>query len=322
MGANNAKPIRESDAYPREIDIPALLAGCSSRFSYAGWAQYRGCDVFDGARRRSTVGEIVYLERGRLRWQTEMQQWTIEAPALALARPGESERREFLEDTRHAFIHFRANEDARDAFEDLGPIPPQVLHAPSPEALVMEQLLSSVAARPQGWETLCHAILRYLITRAILPPVWPPSSFDTLPDYVRRALLWLPDHWMRHGIGLCSLADLASAAGCSPKHCNRIFQQHLGVTPIKAVQIIRGGLALELLQRERSPVKAIAYRLGFRHPNHLTQLLTAEFGMSPEGARRARQTGLHVPTVRQSALREVMSLCEPIAGDRRQVLST
>jgi AraC family transcriptional regulator len=92
----------------------------------------------------------------------------------------------------------------------------------------------------------------------------------------------------RYPAGAWNLRRLAHAAGLSPYHFLRTFNQVTGVTPHQYVLRIRLRDAALRLVRESSSVLDIALDCGFGDVSNFTRAFRAEFGASPREYRRER----------------------------------
>jgi transcriptional regulator GlxA family with amidase domain len=83
-----------------------------------------------------------------------------------------------------------------------------------------------------------------------------------------------------------TLADLARAAGVSPRTLARRFHAALGTTPLQWLLTQRIRRAQELLESTDQPVDRIAERSGFGSAGNLRHQFTRALGMSPQRYRR------------------------------------
>jgi AraC-like DNA-binding protein len=87
--------------------------------------------------------------------------------------------------------------------------------------------------------------------------------------------------------GLFSLAELL---GASPYRLSRAFPKELGMTLTSYRNRVRVGRALERLQADTSTLADIAAALGFADQAHLTRVVRAHVGHTPQAVRRALRT--------------------------------
>ncbi|WP_394427399.1 helix-turn-helix domain-containing protein [Streptomyces sp. SGAir0957] len=110
-----------------------------------------------------------------------------------------------------------------------------------------------------------------------------PTSADSRaahPATLRRALAFI-DANAHTDIGA---ADIAAAAGVTPRAIQLAFQRHLGEPPLRYLRRIRLDRAREeLLHADptRQTVTAIAYRWGFSHPGRFATDYRTTYGEPP-----------------------------------------
>lgn len=93
---------------------------------------------------------------------------------------------------------------------------------------------------------------------------------------------------LRHKLGQpVSLEDLARWSGFSPQHLNRLFQKHIGVTPLQYLTRLRMEQAAQRLLSGQATVRAIAQEVGYDDPYYFSRLFRRHFGRSPAQYRQA-----------------------------------
>ncbi|MFD5409286.1 helix-turn-helix domain-containing protein [Streptomyces nojiriensis] len=98
---------------------------------------------------------------------------------------------------------------------------------------------------------------------------------DATPETVRRAVAFIdsePD------------AEIAAAAGVTPRALQYAFRRHLGATPMAYLRRVRLGLAhadLVAADPSRDTVTAIANRWGFHHQGRFAAVYRAAYGVPP-----------------------------------------
>lgn len=105
---------------------------------------------------------------------------------------------------------------------------------------------------------------------------------------VTRAQQWLVRHLDSHQ----PLARLADYLALSPSTVQRIFRQQLGRTVVQVMAELRCREAARLIEEEGVPIKAVAYRLGYRHPHDFSRAYRRATGVNPSslGRRTARRS--------------------------------
>lgn len=121
-------------------------------------------------------------------------------------------------------------------------------------------------------------------------------SDPDLPEYLNRCLLWWlgrhPPARQRLDIALrvagsvdrsISVPAWADRANLSPRHLERLFREHLGLTPKTYLNIRRAQRALALLTREGERLTAgdAALAAGYADQSHCTRDLRRYMGVTP-----------------------------------------
>jgi AraC family carnitine catabolism transcriptional activator len=92
-------------------------------------------------------------------------------------------------------------------------------------------------------------------------------------------------------------AAIARRINVSPRQLQRLFAQHLGVTPVRHYQRLRLSRAHALLQQTELSVTEIAIGAGFGSLEHFCRLYRREFGCRPRDDRRQ---SIAAPVLRRS----------------------
>ncbi len=77
-------------------------------------------------------------------------------------------------------------------------------------------------------------------------------------------------------------SEMSSAVGLSIRQIERLFQRHLGVTPIRYYLDIRLNQVRHLLEETDIPLMDIALQTGFSSASHLSQHFRKRFGTTPK----------------------------------------
>ncbi|WP_433330344.1 GlxA family transcriptional regulator [Spirillospora sp. CA-294931] len=85
--------------------------------------------------------------------------------------------------------------------------------------------------------------------------------------------------------GRHTVADLAAAAGLSPRHLQRRFPAELGIPPAAYVERVRVEAARRALAESGVPVEALARRLGFGTAETLRRAFHRRIGVTPSDYR-------------------------------------
>ena len=124
---------------------------------------------------------------------------------------------------------------------------------------------------------------------AISAPAPGPAN-DNAQDYnhVRKAIGFLSENWREHP----SLETLASHAGLSPAHLQKLFTRWAGISPKGFLQALTLDHARELL-RDSASVLDAAYEVGLSGPGRLHDLFVTHEAMTP-GTYKAKGAGIEI----------------------------
>ncbi len=84
------------------------------------------------------------------------------------------------------------------------------------------------------------------------------------------------------------VADIAARVAMSESHFGHLFKRETGVTPIRYLNRVRIGRAIELLASDRRSIAEIAFRCGFANLTHFNRVFRQLTGKTPSDYRRAR----------------------------------
>jgi AraC family transcriptional regulator of adaptative response / DNA-3-methyladenine glycosylase II len=115
------------------------------------------------------------------------------------------------------------------------------------------------------------------------------SSTDAGSILLHQALQWL-DHAPDTGPAP-SATELAAHLGVSDRHLRRIFEQHLGVSPLQYRQTRQLLRAKQWLSDTALPVAEVAWRAGFGSVRRFNDAVRRHYGMSPTELRRGAGQG-------------------------------
>jgi AraC family transcriptional regulator of adaptative response / DNA-3-methyladenine glycosylase II len=112
-------------------------------------------------------------------------------------------------------------------------------------------------------------------------PAWLGTSAS-----VSRALRYIGDGYLDHG----SVEDLAARLGLGARHLTRLFEVHLGTTPVAVAQTRRVHFARNLIQETNLPMARIAMASGFGSVKRFNVLVKQVFGATPTQLRQRAGT--------------------------------
>ncbi len=94
--------------------------------------------------------------------------------------------------------------------------------------------------------------------------------------------------WMRSNLRReLSLEVLAVQAGMSVRNFTRVYQQHMGISPRRAVEIIRVHAACRALVLGKEQIQTVALRCGFESERTFVRAFTRVIGFAPSHLRSA-----------------------------------
>jgi AraC family transcriptional regulator len=257
------------------------------------------------APRRLHDYEMVWIVSGSAVWKHDGVEEKLDPDTVVLSRPGtrESYTWDPRQKTQHGFFHF----DIRKRLNGLPPPRdwPSVRRVSAGDALrpLLHHVAWLIGARPARWErcaesALKHALLIFVhdLTRTVADatPLGHPV-LERVMEYVQRA--WA-DRYRK-----CSLAELAAGAGSSPTHLNRLFRTEIGVSPGRALRVLRLQRAATLLTQTSLSVQAIGELTGFSTQFHFSDTFRKNYGMPPMQYRKSAMAGHTLPTLLLGRLR-------------------
>lgn len=252
--------------------------------------------------RRMGDFEFVWLVEGQARYQLDGQWHDMPAGSVNLCRPGRVDGYEWdrKHTTRHAYFHFGFARYPQ-AWGDLDDWP------------VVRTLADNDAIRPlfryvlDAWRQMPEApqpqmasrigravslmLEMYILDRDEAQDVRRTDR----PQAVQRVLDFAAQRLAAKPATPLMLEDLAEAAKTSPSHLCRLFRDSLGVTPMRAVRLIRLDMAMALLERTNMTVQEISYQCGFASPYHFSRVFSETFKRSPSQVRKSLRAGKPAP---------------------------
>lgn len=111
------------------------------------------------------------------------------------------------------------------------------------------------------------------------------SGSPSLPGYkLQQITNWMAENLTEE----FNLDQLASRAGLSKFHFNRLFKTATGVSPSSYHINLRMNAARQLLRESKQSVVEVALEIGYTNPSHFARLFRRETGLSPSDYRRQR----------------------------------
>lgn len=231
--------------------------------------------------------ELVYFPAGSAtQYRVGDEAFTLEQPCFIMTRPAEEHAYIFdpNKPTRHLFVHFLP--DSLTGGSALSSLlsPGGRSWIPAGHASVVpsliRQILHLAASKPHRWEERCRLLLHAALgeIEALGDPGPDPESACSrpAPSQITKALQYMDS---RLHLPL-SIAAIAGHVGWTHEHFTRMFVQHTGMTPQKAIARRRIDRACQLLMQTVRPVKQIAYEVGFQDEHYFSRCFVRIKGMT------------------------------------------
>jgi AraC family transcriptional regulator len=255
--------------------------------------------------------EFVWILEGEAVWTCNGVRHAAPPGTLILARPGTREhyRWDPSHQTRHAYVHFSIER----GLERLPVVDtwPWARELPDGDILrpLFRHLLWALHHPGPGTAASIQSTLRNMLFSFLSGSMETASVAGTeLPRVVNDALRCALERFERPPLRPPSVADLARAAGASPRQLHRAFQSALNCGPAAAVRLLRLDRAAFLLSDTSHDVQEIAARLGFKNQFHFSRAFKSAFGRSPTAFRARLAMGHDAPPTAILRLRTTMRL--------------
>ncbi len=230
---------------------------------------------------------LIYVARGRVVWFIDHVEYRLGPGSLLLSPPDvPHEAKSRTQRITLLSMHIQANlPGGQDAIELLGL--PTVREVPSfsrldgyLQAALREHLRDDLNTTLQMLRAHADLVVQELLradaaANRLTPRPADPLVADMLGDLERRIAK------------RTTLKDLATAAGYSPQHLNRLFRQTLGVTPMQQLTHLRMQHAADLLRNTEHTLSYIAQQVAVDSPYYFSRLFKRHIGVSPDHFRNA-----------------------------------
>jgi AraC family transcriptional regulator len=114
---------------------------------------------------------------------------------------------------------------------------------------------------------------------------------------VERVIAHVQRAWSGGRATAIGLDELARAAHVSRGHLVRLFQRELGVTPARALRMLRLDRAAQLVAQTNFRLKEIAEMTGFATAFHFSRAFRELYQRSPRAFRAYMMAGGDMPTL-------------------------
>jgi AraC family transcriptional regulator of adaptative response / DNA-3-methyladenine glycosylase II len=134
------------------------------------------------------------------------------------------------------------------------------------------------------------------------------AGWDGSETTVKRAMAFIADGGLGNGQGIDAIAR---HAGVGARHLRRLFDEHVGASPVQVANAHRIALARALLVDSGLPVTDVAYAAGFRSLRRFNDAFRTNFGQSPSVLRRSQAAA----TMPDNLLRVILPCRAPFDWD-------
>jgi AraC family transcriptional regulator of adaptative response/methylated-DNA-[protein]-cysteine methyltransferase len=110
------------------------------------------------------------------------------------------------------------------------------------------------------------------------------AAWNGTQSTVTRALRLIDDGALDHG----TVNDLAERLGIGPRHLSRLFERHVGASPIQTAGTVRIQRAKRLLDETDLPITEIAFQSGFGSVRRFNAAFSGLYGRPPSSFRRTK----------------------------------
>ena len=167
-------------------------------------------------------------------------------------------------------IHFTSDVPPCDKIQKFTP------KLPSYYESRMRELYAVWNKRAHGYKLECHAIF-YKILSAMEREA---ADVRKVPcDMIIEAEEYIREHFCDREL---NINDLSKKCGMSDTYFRRLFIERYGMTPLKYINKLKLGYAMELLESRYYTVGEVADMCGFNNINYFSTFIKKELGISPK----------------------------------------
>jgi AraC family transcriptional regulator of adaptative response / DNA-3-methyladenine glycosylase II len=120
---------------------------------------------------------------------------------------------------------------------------------------------------------------------------WTTTDATLILAHQATLLLDEPGTWLEPTAERTRIATVAARLGVSDRHLRRVFETHLGVSPLQYLQTCRLLAAKQLLTDTRLAISDVALASGFASLRRFNAAFAAHYRINPTQMRRAPATG-------------------------------
>lgn len=252
--------------------------------------------------------EFIWLLRGSAVWTVQEgrgkpgERILLRPGMLALSRLGTVDHLQWDPDTisTHAYAHFTVANTERLGPRQSWPRTRDISAAPVLGGLTA-YLLELAGLPGEQADRRTDELLALLLDLFVTGP-FGSSPLAGLPDALITIIDATRSTWIADGMRIVPVDELAASANISPGHVFRLFREHYGVGPARALELARLVRAATWLQRSNSTLAEIAARAGFANAYHFSRRFAGAYGIAPGAFRRRGATSDPYELLRSPAL--------------------
>lgn len=225
--------------------------------------------------------QLVGIEEGHVNIAINGKRHELEKDSMCLLLPGQQELFRFAkrQATRHNWCTMSFGKITKQFNERLRGLPFAVPMTPLMHSLMEWGLQAHANPLPSSQQLSIH--LGQSLFYAWLGAMSQTTQRHPNPTAVELARAYIAQRYARPIV----LDDLADAANVSANHLNRLFNEHLNITPSRYLWKYRTQRGVDLLRHTGLSVSQIAERVGFTTPFHFSRLVKQMHNVSPRQLR-------------------------------------
>lgn len=233
--------------------------------------------------------ELILVLQGRLSLHLNEQTWVLNTGDVALVSSGVLHGGEAEECIYECIVyaqeHFLRCAPATSETASLreGSLCVQAYHpAGSPVAVLADHLFEAMESEYEGYELVAQGLLLQVYGTALRDRLCQPAENFLRPGKrlqpLKNALKLIRENYAQP----LALAQLAQAAGMSPRYFCRYFQQLTQKTPIEYLNYFRIECACEQLLLTEDSITDVAFNCGFNDVSYFIKIFHRCKGVSPK----------------------------------------
>lgn len=268
------------------------------KYLYGGIVQYSPGDYMP----TRTLNDFEFLQilHGNPIYQANGREFHLAPGAIVCGKPQAQES--YIWDRKDITIHSYFHFDCHMLPDDFPPLNewPTTINEPRNSLRVLMEEIVQLSTRVNLFVDEKNQTIPRLLTAFIdlyTSPLSKEQKMESeLPLPVQKALraIRLSIDRRIHEVQLDSLAE---AATVDKKHLCKLFQKHIGYSPMKTMRLLQLQLALSLLIRSGLSIKEIALKAGFEDPLYFSRYFKKELGLSPVQVRKDLDQSIPPPRV-------------------------